>query len=120
MAESVIKNPNLTITSGSVSFVIRSYYAFRQGKRIHAEVYGDMKQDRTDGDSFPYFKINGTKLPSAEIKIGTMMLMDSNANPIYVIPGLAFLKTDGYVTQKASKNLTTNQRLGFIIDYVEE
>lgn len=49
-----------------------------------------------------------------------MILMDSYANPFYVIPGLAYLQTNGYFTQKAAASLTANQRLGFIVDYVED
>lgn len=49
-----------------------------------------------------------------------MILMDSYANPIYVIPGLAYLQPNGYFTQKAASSLTVNQRLGFIVDYIED
>lgn len=111
---------DLTVTSGSINFVIRSYYAYREGRRIHAEVYGDIKADTSSGTTFPYFTISGIRHPAADIKVGTMILMDSSANPIYVVPGLAFLQTNGYFTQKASANLTANQRLGFIVDYIED
>lgn len=111
---------DLTVTSGSTNFVIRSYYAYREGRRVHAEVYGDIKVDTSSGSTFPYFTISGIRHPSADVKVGTMILMNSSANPIYIIPGLAFLQTNGYFTQRAAANLTANQRLGFIVDYVED
>lgn len=111
---------DLTVTTGSVNFTIRSYYAYREGRRVHAEVYGDIKVDTSSGSTFPYFTVNGIQRPSSDIKVGTMILMNSSANPIYVIPGLAYLQTNGYFTQKAAANLTANQRLGFIVDYIED
>lgn len=109
----------LTVTSGTVNFTFTASYAYRYGNHIHAEVYGTYGADVTTGQTIPFFKISGTKAPSANKYVGTVIIMNSSALPQLVVPSLAQLRPDGYIHEVATSNLSNGMRLGFIVDYYE-
>lgn len=110
----------LTFTVGTNKFSIERSCGYRQGNHIHAEVYGQYSASTTSASTIPYFKINGTKAPSADKVVGYASIVASNATYKLASPTFATLMSSGYITQKLSSNLSEGDRLGFIIDYVED
>lgn len=111
---------SLTISAGSVNFSIISKSGYRVGNHIHAEVYGTLNATTSEGNTFPYFTIAGIKKPTANMYVGTIIILDNTAHPTIACAALATLQPNGYFTQKAKASVTTGERFSFIVDYYED
>ena len=111
---------DLTVTSVMTSFTIVASYAYRQGNHIHAEVYGSLSADITNAHETPFFTLSGIKAPTATKYVGTAIVMDGAQHPAYSIPALVQLRSNKYFYQRIATSLVSGQRLGFIVDYVDE
>ena len=110
-----------SIVSGTVNFTFTAKTGYRQGNHVHAEVYGTYAIDSSQANSIPFFRIIGVKTPSADRKAGTAILMSNAGAPLLVCPGLAWqMSSNGYFTQKLTGSITSGQRFGFIIDFIDD
>lgn len=111
---------NLTVTSGGSLYNILSSKAYRHGNHIHAEVAGVYTgADTTGATSIAFFTLNGIKAPSSNETVGTVIISDASSNPIYVGPAYTMLHTNGYFYEHFTSNLKQDNRVFFIVDYIE-
>lgn len=111
---------NLTVTSGGSLYNIVSSKAYRHGNHIHAEVAGIYTgADTTGATNIAFFTLNGIKAPSSNEIVGTVVISDTNSNPIYVGTAYATLHPNGYFFENFTSSLRQNYRVSFIVDYIE-